>query len=237
MHCARWWVTAATIWTWLHQEQSHGTTKTCLVGVCITQPRTWSILTWLSRSVSSRHGTGLAHQIPRRYWTQICRQQAVSRQSYTRATQVHKLIAYVAVGHAFESWFAQRLLSVADPGFTGAGHMLPCKMVMKTPARCQRRCSTPSHIFHLKPRDGWALDGWLTSVDSSAEQKPKVYNLQRNVGNKQGMYISCGRRLPVLTKTEHRWQSSPPSLHVLQENPKHFNEEVLHFLCSIGKNT
>ena len=42
----------------------------------------------------------------------------------TRKVQGVKLIVYIVVGHAFDSSFTQRLLSVADPGFTGTenGH-------------------------------------------------------------------------------------------------------------------
>ena len=44
-----------------------------------------------------------------------------------RTVQVVKLIAYVVVGRAFEISLPQRLLSVADPGITGAGYMSPRK--------------------------------------------------------------------------------------------------------------
>ena len=38
-----------------------------------------------------------------------------------------KLIAYIVLGRASEAWLAQRLLSVADAGITGAGYTFPRK--------------------------------------------------------------------------------------------------------------
>ena len=80
-------------------------------------------------------------------------------------SRILRLPFSVAAGRASESCFAQRLLSVEDSGLIGAGFMLPRKLVMQIPARCQHRCLTPWYIFHFISFPVWRywrLSGWLS---------------------------------------------------------------------------